>query len=71
VATSNGFILGIDPTDRRRDSGLAPEVIERIAKAGTHSSTNACASSDREALPFNESPCGGTMGPGFRREANG
>jgi transposase len=32
VATSNGFILGIDPTDRRRDSGLAPGVIERIVE---------------------------------------
>jgi Transposase DDE domain len=32
VATNNGFILGIEPTDRRRDSGLAPGVIARIVE---------------------------------------
>ena len=32
VATSSGFIIGIDPTDRRRDSGLAPGVIENIVE---------------------------------------
>jgi transposase len=30
VATSNGFIISIDPTDRRRDSGLAPGVIQSV-----------------------------------------
>ena len=32
VATSNGFIVGIDPTDRRNDSGLAPGLVETIAE---------------------------------------
>jgi hypothetical protein len=32
VATSNGFIVGIDPTDRRKDSGLAPALVETIAE---------------------------------------
>ena len=32
VATSNGFIVGIDPTDRRNDSGLATGVVEQIAQ---------------------------------------
>jgi transposase len=32
VATSDGFIVGIDPTDRRNDSGLASGVIEQIAQ---------------------------------------
>jgi transposase len=32
VATGNGFILGIDPTDRRKDSGLAPGLVDRIAE---------------------------------------
>jgi hypothetical protein len=32
VATSNGFIVGIDPTDRRKDSGLAPGMVEAIAE---------------------------------------
>jgi transposase len=32
VATSNGFIVGIDPTDRRRDSGLAPGMVERLVE---------------------------------------
>ena len=32
VATSNGFIVGIDPTDRRKDSGLAPGLVETVAE---------------------------------------
>ena len=32
VATSNGLIVGIDPTDRRNDSGLATGVVEQIAQ---------------------------------------
>jgi transposase len=32
VATSNGFIVSIDPTDRRNDSGLAPGLVEKIAE---------------------------------------
>ena len=32
VATSNGFIVGVEPTDRRKDSGLAPGLVERIAE---------------------------------------
>ena len=32
MATSNGFIVGIDPTDRRKDSGLAPGLVETIAE---------------------------------------
>jgi transposase len=32
VATANGFIIAIDPTDRRKDSGLAPGVVEKIAE---------------------------------------
>jgi transposase len=32
VATSNGFIVAIDPTDRRKDSGLAPGMVEAIAE---------------------------------------
>ena len=32
VATSNGFIVAIDPTDRRNDSGLAPGLVETIAE---------------------------------------
>jgi hypothetical protein len=31
VATSNGFILAIDPTDRRNDSGLSPGLVENVA----------------------------------------
>ena len=32
VVTSNGFIVGIDPTDRRNDSGLATGLVEQIAQ---------------------------------------
>jgi transposase len=32
VATANGFIVEIDPTDRRRDSGLAPGLVEKVAE---------------------------------------
>lgn len=32
VATSNGFIVGIEPTDRRNDSGLASGVVKQIAQ---------------------------------------
>ena len=32
VATADGFIVAIDPTDRRKDSGLAPELVERVAE---------------------------------------
>jgi transposase len=32
VATSDGFIVGIDPTDRRNDSGLATGVVEQIVR---------------------------------------
>jgi len=32
VATANGFVMAIDPTDRRKDSGLAPGLIEKIAE---------------------------------------
>jgi transposase len=32
VATAEGFIVAIDPTDRRKDSGLAPELVERVAE---------------------------------------
>ena len=32
VATANGFIVEIDPTDRRRDSGSAPGLIEKVAE---------------------------------------
>jgi transposase len=32
VATADGFIVAIDPTDRRKDSGLAPELVERVAQ---------------------------------------
>jgi len=34
VTTSNGFIVGVDPTDRRNDSGLAPGLVEKIAERG-------------------------------------
>ena len=30
VVTSSGFIVGIDPTDRRKDGGLAPGLIDNI-----------------------------------------
>jgi transposase len=32
VATAKGFIVAIDPTDRRKDSGLAPHVVEKVAE---------------------------------------
>jgi transposase len=32
VATADGFVMAIDPTDRRKDSGLAPGVVEKIAE---------------------------------------
>jgi transposase len=32
VATSNGFIIAAEPTDRRNDSGLAPGVMMQIAQ---------------------------------------
>jgi transposase len=30
VATSNGFVTTIDPTDRRNDSGLAPGLVDQV-----------------------------------------
>jgi transposase len=32
VATANGFVMAIDPTDRRKDSGLAPGLVAKIAE---------------------------------------
>jgi len=32
VATANGFIVAVDPTDRRNDGGLAPGLVERIVE---------------------------------------
>ena len=32
VTTANGFIMAIDPTDRRKDGGLAPGLVETIAE---------------------------------------
>jgi len=32
VTTANGFVVAIDPTDRRKDSGLAPGLVEKIAE---------------------------------------
>lgn len=32
VATSAGFVLAIEPTERRNDSGLAPEVVAQIVR---------------------------------------
>jgi transposase len=32
VATADGFIVAIDPTDRRKDSGLAPGLVESVAE---------------------------------------
>ena len=32
VATADGFVMAIDPTDRRKDSGLAPGLVEKIAE---------------------------------------
>lgn len=34
IGTADGFILGIEPTDRRNDSGLAMEGIEQIQRRG-------------------------------------
>jgi transposase len=31
VATANGFVVTVDPTDRRNDTGLAPGLVEQIA----------------------------------------
>ena len=32
VATANGFVMAIDPTDRRNDGGLAPGLVDKIAE---------------------------------------
>jgi len=32
VATANGFIVDVDPTDRRKDGGLAPGVVAKVAE---------------------------------------
>jgi transposase len=32
VATAEGFIIAIDPTDRRKDSGLAPGLVNSVAE---------------------------------------
>jgi transposase len=32
VATADGFIVAIDPTDRRKDSGLAPGLVESVVE---------------------------------------
>ena len=32
VATANGFIVAIDPTDRRNDGGLAPGLVETVVE---------------------------------------
>ena len=32
VTTANGFVMAIDPTDRRKDSGLAPGLVAKIAE---------------------------------------
>ena len=32
VATADGFIVAVDPTDRRNDGGLAPGLVEAVAK---------------------------------------
>jgi len=32
VATANGFIVAVDPTNRRNDGGLAPGLVERIVE---------------------------------------
>jgi len=32
VATAEGFIVAIDPTDRRQDSGLAPGLVDSVAE---------------------------------------
>jgi len=32
VATAEGFIIAVDPTDRRKDSGLAPGMVAKVAE---------------------------------------
>ena len=32
VATADGFIVAVDPTDRRNDGGLAPGLVEAVAE---------------------------------------
>ena len=32
VATACGFVVGIDPTDRRSDNGLAPGLVEQVVR---------------------------------------
>jgi hypothetical protein len=32
VATAEGFVVAIDPTDRRKDSGLAPGLVAKVAE---------------------------------------
>src|SRR5438552_4161811 len=32
VATANGFIIAVDPTDRRKDSGLAPGMVAKVGE---------------------------------------
>jgi hypothetical protein len=32
VATAEGFIVAVDPTDRRQDAGLAPGLVETVAE---------------------------------------
>jgi transposase len=34
VATANGFIVAIEPTDRRKDSGLATAILDQIERRG-------------------------------------
>jgi transposase len=36
VATANGFIVEIEPTDRRQDSGMAPGLMEKVAERCGH-----------------------------------
>jgi hypothetical protein len=36
VATASGFIVAIEPTDRRNDRGLAPEVIKQVERRANH-----------------------------------
>ncbi|HEY2534937.1 MAG TPA: hypothetical protein VGJ20_44715 [Xanthobacteraceae bacterium] len=32
VATAEGFVVAIDPTDRRKGSGVAPGVVAKVAE---------------------------------------
>jgi len=32
VATAEGFVVAIDPTDRRKDGGLAPKLVAKVAE---------------------------------------